>query len=69
VFLKLNRTAAFARVTQRHGHEFPPSLVENQFDTLESPEGEAEVLRLEATQTEIAQLTEVMRWLRSGPAK
>ena len=69
VFLNLDRTAAVARVTQRRGHEFPPSLVESQFDTLESPEGEAAVLRLEATHTEIAQLTEVMRWLRRGPAK
>jgi gluconokinase len=69
VFLNLDRTTAFARVAQRRGHEFPPCLVESQFDALESPAGEIDVLRVEATQTEIAQLTEVMRWLRSGLAE
>lgn len=65
VYLDLDRATAFARVAQRSNHEFPPSLVENQFDTLESPVGEACVLRVLATQTEMAQLTQVMRWLRS----
>lgn len=66
VFLDLDRATAFARVAQRRGQEFPPSLVENQFDTLESPIGEARALRIGASQTEIAQLTQVMHWLRTG---
>lgn len=51
VFLDINPDTAHQRVTARAGeHLFPPSLVDSQFATLESPVGEPGVLRVDATQ-------------------
>ena len=63
-FLDLDRATAFARVSQRPGHVFPPSLVDSQFATLESPVGEPGVLRLDATAPLEALVAEVSDWLR-----
>lgn len=50
VFLELTREQALARVTARAAsHFFSASLVDSQFQTLESPVGEAGVLRVDAT--------------------
>ena len=49
VFLEIGRVEAQARVSARSAHFFSTSLVDNQFATLESPVGEAGVLRLDAT--------------------
>lgn len=64
VFLDIDPGTAHQRVTARAGaHLFPPSLVDSQFATLESPVGEAGVLRVDATQT-LASMTEtVAGWL------
>ncbi|WP_053845344.1 gluconokinase [Paracidovorax avenae] len=48
-FLELDYDEALARVSHRPGHFFSPTLVANQFATLESPRGEAGVLVLDAT--------------------
>jgi gluconokinase len=66
VHLVLSREAALDRVAQRFGtHPFPPSLVDSQFATLESPAGEPAVLELDAT-LPIAQLGDrVTAWLRA----
>ena len=51
VFLDLDKAEALRRVSARgSGHFFPAALVDNQFATLESPAGEAGVLRLDATE-------------------
>ncbi len=51
VFLDIDPGTARQRVTARAGeHLFPPSLVDSQFATLESPVGEPGVLRVDATQ-------------------
>jgi gluconokinase len=64
VFLDLNFDQALARVSARPGHFFSPTLVANQFATLESPRGETGVLTLDATQP-IAQLTQsVADWVQ-----
>lgn len=64
VFLDLNFEQALARVSARPGHFFSPTLVADQFATLESPRGEAGVLSLDATQP-IAQLTQsVADWVQ-----
>jgi gluconokinase len=48
---------------------FPPSLVESQFATLESPVGEAGVLRMDAA-LQVAQISElVCAWLRNEVRK
>jgi|SRR3990167_511059 len=63
VFLEIGKAEALARVGARAAHFFSTSLVDNQFATLESPVGEAGVLRLDAT-LPLAQLqTMVTEWL------
>lgn len=63
VFLEIGKAEAHARVGARASHFFSSSLVDNQFATLESPVGEAGVLRLDATRP-LAQLqTAVTDWL------
>ena len=65
VFMDISRTDALARVAARgEKHFFSPSLIDSQFDTLESPVGEPGVLRVDA----MNQLTElrasVVAWLK-----
>jgi gluconokinase len=47
-FLEIAPEAARARVAARRGHFFSDDLIRSQFATLESPVGEARVLRLDA---------------------
>lgn len=50
VFLDLNEAEAVQRVAARGGsHFFHPALVRSQFDTLERPDAERNVFRLDAT--------------------
>ena len=63
VFLEIGKVDAQARVSARASHFFSTSLVDNQFATLESPVGEAGVLRLDAMRP-LAQLqTATTEWL------
>ena len=66
VFLDIPLSAAIARVAGRTDHEFPATLVADQFDTLESPLGEAGVLHLSALQDGACNLREVMQWLSAA---
>ncbi len=65
--LRIDRDAALARVAARAGeHMFPPSLVDNQFDTLESPAGEPGVIEVQAT-LPIEQLSlQITEWMRGN---
>ncbi|SOE99800.1 carbohydrate kinase, thermoresistant glucokinase family [Burkholderia sp. OK233] len=63
VFLDITLSAAVARVSGRPDHEFPATLVADQFATLESPVGEDGVLHLSALQDSACSLREVVRWL------
>jgi gluconokinase len=68
-FLEVDAETALQRVASRPGHLFPPSLVQSQFATLESPLGEVDVLRVDACQP-LAALTEaVALWLRQQAEK
>lgn len=67
VFLKLDYAAAQARVGARPGHFFSPTLVADQFATLESPEGEPGVLTLDATAPIAALAAQVVAWLGAAP--
>lgn len=60
--LVLTPEAARARVAARPGHPFPPSLVDSQFQALESPAGEAGVLSLDAMQPLPALLQTTLAW-------
>lgn len=63
VFLEIGRSAAQQRVASRGAHFFSASLVDSQFATLESPVGEAGVLRVDALEP-LAQLQgRVADWL------
>ncbi|WP_295958860.1 gluconokinase [Rhodoferax sp.] len=67
VFLAIDPASAVARVGQRMGsHFFPSTLVDNQFQTLQSPEGEPLVLCLDATRP-LAELCEAtVAWLATA---
>lgn len=68
VYLEIGMEEARARVGARATHWFPASLVTNQFVTLESPVGEPDVLRIDATQATALQCEEVVRWLGRSPS-
>lgn len=65
-FLQISPTEAQARVTARAAHHFfNTALVDNQFATLESPEGEPGVLTLDATLSLDALQADICAWLNS----
>lgn len=65
VFLDIDLCTAIARVAGRTDHEFPATLVADQFDAFESPVGEDGVLHLCASQDSARNLTEVVQWLNA----
>jgi gluconokinase len=48
VYLQITPKESLRRVAERSGHFYPPSLVLSQFDTLEDPSGEPDVLIIDA---------------------
>jgi gluconokinase len=68
VFLDLDEATARARVASRPAHLFPPTLVASQFATLERPDGEPGVLRLDATLPPGELLAQSLDWLHASPA-
>lgn len=65
-FLDIGRDEAQRRVSARSSHFFSSSLVDSQFATLESPVGEAGVLRLDALQALSALQTQTSAWLNEA---
>ncbi|WP_457426357.1 gluconokinase [Roseateles sp. P5_E7] len=62
-FLDIDKAEASRRVTTRGSHFFAASLVDSQFETLESPVGEPGVMHLDGLKP-LAELTaEVCDWL------
>jgi gluconokinase len=68
VWLDLDASAALARVAQRPAHFFPAGLVATQFQTLESPLGEAGVLRVDALLPAERIVEQVLQWIAGGAA-
>jgi gluconokinase len=66
VFLDLPREEAAARVAARSSHFFSSTLVDSQFATLESPVGEAGVLRVDARLPLPELQAQVRAWLLQG---
>jgi gluconokinase len=66
VFLDIGQAEAQARVSARAAHFFSTKLVDNQFATLESPMGEAGVLRLDATLALTQLQSAVTEWLATA---
>ena len=50
VWLRLDKQTVIERIQKRKGHFFDPSLVQNQFDILEEPTDEANVITINAAQ-------------------
>lgn len=67
VFIEIDQAEAVERVAARSAHMFPPSLVANQFATLESPVAERGVIAVPARQALSAQVAAVTRWLEARP--
>lgn len=63
VYVHIGIVEARRRVAARASHFFPASLVDNQFATLMTPQGEPGVLQVEAAQPVAAQCEAVLRWL------
>ena len=63
VFLDVAPGIAMQRVIARTAHEFPASLVAHQFEALESPEGEPNVLTVHASDAKDLQLGQISAWL------
>ena len=63
VFLEIDRAAAQERVASRGAHFFSATLVDSQFATLESPVGEAGVLRVDALDPLPSLQRQVGAWL------
>src|SRR5690606_31710021 len=64
--LSIDYGTAVQRVGGRAGHFMPISLVDSQFATLESPEGEPGVLVVDAAQPREAVLDEILGWIKQG---
>ncbi len=65
VFMDIKRSDALTRVAARSAqHFFSPSLIDSQFDTLESPVGEPSVLRVDAMVSLPRLQTLVADWLQ-----
>ena len=62
-FLDLELAEAQRRVASRGDHFFAPSLVDSQFATLERPDGEPGVRRLDATRPLAVLTAEVATWM------
>lgn len=65
--LSIDYDTAVQRVGGRAGHFMPISLVDSQFATLESPEGEPGVLVVDASQPRERVLEEIVDWMQSAP--
>jgi len=69
VFLRIAPELALQRVAARGAsHFFTPSLVANQFATLEDPSGEDGVLAVEAAWSADEITARALAWLRASPA-
>ena len=65
VFMQLDRAEAQRRVSARAGHHFfSPTLVEDQFATLEVPSAEPLVLTVDATAETSKLVAQTLDWLR-----
>ena len=63
VFLDIDSASASARVASRTAHIFPTNLVDSQFEALESPVDEPDVLRVDAQLPTSKQCDTVLAWL------
>jgi gluconokinase len=63
VYMEIDADSARARLQSRFAHFFSPTLVESQFQALESPVGEPGVLRVDALAPILQLQADVSAWL------
>jgi gluconokinase len=68
-FLDIDKSEASRRVSTRSAHFFAASLMDSQFETLESPVGEPGVLHLDALKPLAELQDEACDWLRQPPTQ
>jgi gluconokinase len=68
-FLDIDKSEASRRVSTRAAHFFAASLMDSQFETLESPVGEPGVLHLDALKPLAELQDEACDWLRQPPTQ
>jgi gluconokinase len=68
VYMAISREAAQARVALRSEHFFPASLVASQFEALEPPTAEADVISVDAEAEIAISLAAVLNWLAADAA-
>src|SRR5580658_3935424 len=66
VFLDITQEEALRRLRARGQHFFPPSLLQSQFETLEAPVDESDVLRLDASLPPQRLLDQTVQWLQEN---
>ena len=64
-FLDIDKAEVARRIAMRETHFFAPSLIDSQFETLESPVGEPGVLHLDALAPLDLLQTRLREWLQS----
>lgn len=62
--LHVDHATALQRVGARPGHFMPTSLVDSQFATLETPDGEAHALVVDAAQPREVVVADICTWIR-----
>jgi gluconokinase len=65
-FLDIDKAEAARRISMRETHFFSPSLIDSQFETLQSPVDEPGVLRLDALAPLDVLQAQVCEWLRQS---
>jgi len=64
IYLAITQAESVRRVTGRDGHFYPPSLVASQFEALQDPTGEPDVLTLDGTATRDELAIKAVSWLK-----
>jgi gluconokinase len=67
-YLHIDRATALQRVGARPGHFMPTSLVDSQFATLQSPEGESHVVAVDASKSREEVVEDICQWVMREPA-
>jgi gluconokinase len=69
VHLAITQAESLKRVAQRADHFYPPSLVASQFEALQDPAGEPNVLVLDGSAALGVLATQVAAWVHSGKSR
>jgi gluconokinase len=64
IYLAITQAESVRRVTGRDGHFYPPSLVASQFEALQDPTSEPDVLTLDGTATRDELAIKAVSWLK-----